>query len=126
MTPATLTGNATAYLNLYFFDSSYNLLSSYTAPNSVAVLTASSAAGGPLAGSVGNKGWNHFYTTAVAPAGTAYMEAQVETAGGTTGTSVYFDDLELGPTPPGAKVRPNSLPAAFPIAARSASDRRTR
>ena len=52
-----------------------------TAPNSITILTASSAAGGPLAGSVGNPGWNHFYTTAVAPAGAAYMEAQVETYG---------------------------------------------
>ncbi len=104
MTPNPLTGNATAYLNLYFFNSSYTQISSYyTAPNSIAVLTASSATGGPLAGSVGNQGWNHFSTTAVAPAGTAYVEAQVETAGGAAGTSAYFDDLELGPTPPGAQ-----------------------
>ena len=104
MTPNLLTGNATAYLNLYFFDSSYNQISSLdVAPNSIAVLTASSATGGPLAGSVGTPGWNHCDTTAVAPAGTAYVEAQIETAGGSPGTAVYFDDLELGPTPPGAQ-----------------------
>ena len=55
------------------------------APNSIAILTASSATGGPLAGSVGNQGWNHFYTTAVAPSGTAYVEAQVETYAGRRG-----------------------------------------
>ncbi len=99
MTPATnpLTGNAAGYLLLLFFNSSNNLISSYNAPNSITILTSSSATGGPLAGSVGNQGWNHFDTTAVAPSGAAYVEAQVEIYGGAAGTLVYFDDVELGP-----------------------------
>ncbi len=105
MTPATdpLTGNAAGYLHLQFFDSSDNLISSYNAPNSITILTASSATGGPLAGSVGNQGWNHFHTTAVAPSGAAYVQAQVEiySPGGTAGGSVYYDDVELGPAAPG-------------------------
>ena len=102
MTPAALTGYATVYLNLYFFGSSGQITSSYAVPNTLTMLTASSATGGPLAGSVGSLGWNHFYTTAVAPAGTINMEAQVETAGCAATAAVYFDDLVVGPTPSGA------------------------
>ena len=103
MTPAALTGSAAVYLNLYFFNSSYSQITTAdTTPNTLTMLTASSATGGPLAGSVGTPGWNHFYTTAVAPAGTAYMEAQVETYGCAATAAVYFDDLTLGPTPAGA------------------------
>ena len=74
-----LTGNATAYLQ-------FVLLRLVVQPAQLlqprrirlTVLTASSATGGPLAGSVGNQGWNHFDTTAVAPSGTAYIEAQLQ------------------------------------------------
>ncbi len=101
MTAATnpLTGNAAGYLALLFFDSSGNLISSYNPPNSIAVLTASSATGGPLAGSVGNQGWNHFDTTAVAPSNAAYVQAGVSiySPGAPAGGSAYYDDFELGP-----------------------------
>ena len=55
-------GKATMAYQLY--DASNNLLSSYSAPNQVTVLSGSSATGGPLTGSVGSDGWNHFFTTA--------------------------------------------------------------
>jgi autotransporter-associated beta strand protein len=98
MTPNSPTGSATAYLNLLFYDyanSTYTLVDATSPIN----LTASNATGGPLAGSVGNQQWYHFNVAAIAPSGCNCVETQVET---TTGTAVYFDDLELGPTPPGA------------------------
>ena len=63
-------------LQLLFYNSSGVQISSYSPPNSVVVLTSASGTGGPLAGSVGNQGWNHFSTTAVAPpAGTVSAQS---------------------------------------------------
>ena len=93
MTPG-LTGNADGYLNLYF----YNASGTSTGDSSINILNSSSAAGGPLAGSVGALGWNHFYTTMVAPASTVTMDAQMTLWDPSGGGSVYFDDVELGPT----------------------------
>ena len=63
----------------------------------------SSATGGPLAGSVGNQGWNHFTLTDVAPANAATVDAVVEAgAFGSPGTgTVYWDALKFGPTAAG-------------------------
>ena len=98
-----LAGDQGAYLNLMFLDASNAMLGSYAAPNSITILTASSATGGPLTGSVGNQGWSHFYTTAVAPANAAYVEAQIGvfSSAGTADGSAYFDDVELGPAASG-------------------------
>jgi alpha-L-arabinofuranosidase len=106
MTPASdpLTGNETGQLELLFYNSSGTLLSSFAPPNSLNVLTSSSATGGPLAGSVGSQGWNHFNTTAVAPSGTATAEVGVLTNyySGTGGGEVFWDDVELGPSAGGS------------------------
>ncbi len=99
MMPATdpLTGNAAGFLELYFNDSSNNQLSN----PSVTILTASSATGGPLAGSVGGQGWNHFSLTAVAPAGAASATVVFELySTGNASGSVYCDDFDVGPTVP--------------------------
>ena len=104
MTPASdpLTGNEIGAIQLLFYNSSGVLLSSYSAPNSVEVLSEQSATGGLLTGSVGNQGWNHFYTTAVAPAGTSKAEAIVTTqlSSGTGSGEVFWDDLEFGTAAP--------------------------
>jgi hypothetical protein len=106
MTPASdpLTGNETGQLELLFYNSSGTLLSSFAAPNSLNVLTSSSPTGGPLAGSVGSQGWNHFNTSAVAPSGTATAEVGVLTNyySGTGGGSVFWDDVEFGPSSSGS------------------------
>ena len=100
MTPATLSSSAAGYLELLFLNSSGTEIN--TATDSTEILTSASATGGPLAGSVGNQGWNHFYMTAVAPSGTASMQTIVQIWAGASTDSIYFDDLELGPAPTGA------------------------
>jgi autotransporter-associated beta strand protein len=105
MTPAAnrLTGTIYANLQLLFYDASNNLLSSYSAPNQVTVLSGSSATGGPLTGSVGSDGWNHFFTTAVAPTGAASARIQLSTySTGTNGGAVYYDAPQFGPAAVGA------------------------
>ncbi len=106
MTPASdpLTGNETGQMELLFFNSSGTLLNSYSAPNAINVLTGLSATGGPLAGSVGGQGWNHFSTTAVAPSNTTEAEAIITTQiyTGTGGGSVFWDDVQFGPSVPGS------------------------
>src|SRR6516162_7032826 len=80
-----------------------NQISPYSPPNSVTILTSNSAAGGPIAGSVGNQGWNFFSTTAVAPANAAKVNFVLETGAytglsGTAGGAVFWDDPHFGPT----------------------------
>jgi hypothetical protein len=105
MTPATnkLTGPEGAFLQVMFFDAAGNRISPYSPPNSITVLTASSASGGPIAGSVGNQGWNSFSTTVVAPANAATVDFVLETGAytgqsGTAGGAVFWDDPQFGPT----------------------------
>ncbi|MGO9110783.1 MAG: beta strand repeat-containing protein, partial [Thermoguttaceae bacterium] len=105
MTPG-LTGNAQGYFDLYFYNSAYAQIGS--SGGSTNILSSSSAAGGPLTGSVGALGWNHYYITAVAPASTVYAAALVTLWNPSGGGSVYFDDCELGPTATGS---PSSLTA---------------
>ena len=67
------------------------------------ILNSNSATGGPIAGSVGNQGWNAFSTTAVAPANAATVNFQLETGAytglsGTAGGAVFWDDAQFGPT----------------------------
>ena len=93
MTPG-LTGNAQGYFDLYF----YNSTGTQVGGNSTNILTSSSATGGPLTGSVGALGWNHYYITSVAPANTAYAVAQISLWNPSGGGSVYFDNVKLGPT----------------------------
>ena len=96
MTPG-LTGNAQGYFDLYF----YNSANAQVGGSSTNIFTSSSAVGGPLAGSVGALGWNHYYITAVAPANTSYAVAQISLWNPSGGGSVYFDDVELGPSATG-------------------------
>lgn len=105
MTPANnkLTGPEGGFLQVMFYDASDNQISSYSPPNSVTVLSATSAAGGPIAGSVGNQGWNYFSTTAVAPSNAATVNFVLETGAytgqsGTAGGAVFWDDPQFGPT----------------------------
>ena len=104
MTPSTapLTGNEAGQLELLYFNSSGTLLSSYSAPNSIYVLTSASETGGPLIGTVGGQGWNHFDTTAVAPAGaaTAGVYLQTNYYSGNGSGSVFWDNVEFGPSVP--------------------------
>ncbi len=99
-----LTGNVIAQLQLLYFDSSGNQISSYSSPNQIMLLNSSSATGGPLTGSVGNQGWNHFFTTAVAPANAATAHVQLSTyaGSGAYGGTAYFDAVAFGPTAAGA------------------------
>ena len=105
MTPAAnrLTGSISAELQLLFYDSSNKQISSYSPPNQIVVLSGSSATGGPLAGSVGGEGWNHFFTMAAAPANAATVKVQLATysGGGSFGGAVYFDAVKFGPAPTG-------------------------
>ncbi len=99
MTPAgnALTGNEVGQMELLFYNSSGTLISSYTAPNAITVLTASSATGGALTGSIGGQGWNHFSTSAVAPPNAATAKAVVTTkiSSGTGGGEVFWDDVQF-------------------------------
>ena len=98
MTPTSspLSGTTIAQMQLLFYNSSGTLLNSYSGPNDVTILSASSATSGPVAGSVGNQGWNHFWTTAVAPANTASGKVLIQTFDA-QGGSVYWDDVTVGP-----------------------------
>jgi hypothetical protein len=105
MTPASnkLTGPEGGFLQVIFYDAGGNQISPYSPPNSVTILTSNSAAGGPIAGSVGNQGWNFFSTTAVAPANAAKVNFVLETGAytglsGTAGGAVFWDDPHFGPT----------------------------
>src|SRR5262249_36744734 len=105
MTPATnrLTGPEGGFLQVIFYDASGNQISPYAPPNSVTILNANSATGGPIAGSAGNQGWNYFSTTAVAPANAAKVNFVLETGAytglpGTAGGAVFWDDAQFGPT----------------------------
>ena len=105
MTPAgnQLTGPEGAFLQVMYYDSGGNLISSYTAPNSVEILNSNSPSGGPISGSVGTQGWNYFDTTTVAPANAATVNFVVETGAytglsGTAGGAVFWDDPQFGPT----------------------------
>jgi hypothetical protein len=107
MTPAgnALAGPEGAFLQVMYYDASWNLISSYTAPNSVELLNSTSPTGGPISGSVGNQGWNYFSTTTVAPTNAANVEFVLETGAytglsGTPGGAVFWDDPQFGPTGP--------------------------
>ena len=103
MMPASdpFTGSEGAYIQLEFYDANGQQLTGYTPPNAVTVLTASSAPGGPLAGSVGDQGWTHFSTTAVAPATAATVSAILVVGqfngSGPGGGTVYWGDAQFGP-----------------------------
>ncbi len=105
MTPAgnPLTGSLNGQLQVLFYDSSGNQISGYTAPNQIEVLTSSSASGGPLAGSVGNQGWNHYFTTVIAPSNAVKVGVQLSTwaTSSTYGGTVYFDAVQFGPAATG-------------------------
>src|ERR1700676_1066604 len=98
-----LTGNIVGELQLLFFDSNGTQISPYSPPNQIVVLSGSSATGGPLPGSVGGEGWNHFFTTAAAPGNAATVKVQLTTysGGGSCGGAVYFDAVKFGPAPTG-------------------------
>jgi alpha-L-arabinofuranosidase len=105
MTPASdpLTGPEGAFLQVLFFDANGNLISSYSPPNSVTILTSQSKPGGPIKGSVSNQGWNLFSTTAVAPANAATANFILETGAytglpGTAGGEIFWDNAAFGPT----------------------------
>ena len=99
-----LTGSEGAYIQLLFFDSGGIQISSINPPNAITLLTAASPTGGPLAGSVGGQGWNHFNTTAVAPANAATARAVLVTGAfngtGPGGGTVYWDHAQFGPSVP--------------------------
>ena len=99
MTPATdpLTGGGTVFLQVQFLNSSGTQVGSIV---SATILSGSSATGGPLAGSVGNQGWNHFSETAVAPSGATSASLMLVLSGSSSG-AVYCDDFELGPAAAG-------------------------
>ncbi|HUB24413.1 MAG TPA: hypothetical protein VL992_03210, partial [Tepidisphaeraceae bacterium] len=62
MTPSGLTGPEGAFLIIGFYDSNGDMLSTYSAPYDVNILSSASAASGPISGSVGSVGWNYFTT----------------------------------------------------------------
>jgi hypothetical protein len=102
MTPSTakLTGPEGGFVNIFFYDSNGNQL---TGSTGITALSSTSAAGGPLTGSVGGQGWNLFTFSAVAPTNAvkATLALQVGTYtghSGTAGGSVYWDNAQFGPT----------------------------
>jgi hypothetical protein len=102
MTPSTdkLTGPEIGLLNIFFFDSGGNQLAASTG---MTVLNSSSAAGGPLAGSVGSQGWNLYSLAVVAPRGAIEATIALQVGpysglAGTAGGSVYWDEAQFGPT----------------------------
>jgi alpha-L-arabinofuranosidase len=116
MTPATnpLTGPEGGYIEVIFYDASGNQISPYSPPNSVNILSSTSATGGPIAGSVGNQGWNSFSNTVVAPSNAASVDFILETGAytglpGTAGGVVFWDDPQFGPAAAGGGVASNLL-----------------
>ncbi len=107
MTPASdpLTGTEEGSLQLIFYASDGTQISAYSPPNSVQEVSATSATGGPIAGSVGGQGWNHFSTTAVAPANAVNVSANLAVGAyngsGAGGGSIYWDAPQLGPAAAG-------------------------
>jgi alpha-N-arabinofuranosidase len=107
MTPPAnpLTGSEEGSLQLIFLTSSGAQISPYSPPNSVQELSSASNPGGPIAGSVGSQGWNHFSTTAVAPSNAATVDAVLGVGAyngsGAGGGSVYWDAPKFGPAVPG-------------------------
>ncbi len=105
MSPAAnpLTGDIDGELLLLFYDSSGNQISDYSSPNLIGLLDGTTATGGPLPGSVGNQGWNHFSTTATAPSNAATASVQLATysGGGSYGGAIYFDAVKFGPAAAG-------------------------
>jgi hypothetical protein len=116
MTPATnpLTGPEGAFLEVIFYDASGNQLTPYSPPNSVNILSSTSATGGPIPGSVGNQGWNEFSDTVVAPSNAASVDFILETGAytglpGSAGGAVFWDDPQFGPTAASGGVGANLL-----------------
>ncbi len=105
MTPAAnrLSGSIYGEVQVLFFDSGNNQISSYSPPNQIDVLDGSSATGGPLTGSAGSEGWNHFFTTVVAPSNAVTVHVQLATyaTSGTYGGAVYFNAIQFGPAAAG-------------------------
>jgi hypothetical protein len=93
-----LTGSIEAQLQVLFYTSSGGQISPYSAPNQIELLSSSSATGGPLVGSIGNQGWNHFFTTVVAPSNAATVRVQLSTyaSSSTYGGAAYFDAIQFG------------------------------
>jgi alpha-L-arabinofuranosidase len=115
MTPATnpLTGPEGGFLQVIFYDASDNQISSNSPPNSVNILSSTSATGGPIPGTVGNQGWNYFSTTAVAPSNAATVNFMLQTGAytglpGTAGGEVFWDDPQFGPTGSGTNLLTNT------------------
>ena len=79
-------------------------IDTWSQPYDDVLLGRAARAGGPLSGSVGNQGWTHFWTTAVAPANTTSSEGlcrhALERQPG--GGAAYFDDVTFGPAVAGA------------------------
>jgi alpha-L-arabinofuranosidase len=101
MTPAgaKLTGPEGGFMDLVWYTADGTEISQQTDT----VLTSTSAAGGPNAGSVGNQGWNFYTMTVVAPAGAVSVEYNLDVGAytgnnGTAGGVVYWDDAEFGLT----------------------------
>src|SRR5207245_7637775 len=105
MTPATnpLTGPEGGFLEVIFYDASGNQITPYAPPNSVNILSSTSATGGPIAGSVGSQGWNYFSNTEVTPSNAATVHFILEPGActghsGTPGGAVFWDDPQFGTT----------------------------
>ncbi len=116
MTPATdpLTGPEGGFIEIIFYNANGNQISPYSPPNSVNILSSTSATGGPIAGSVGNQGWNYFSNTVVAPSGAASVDFILETGdytglSGTAGGAVFWDDPQFGATSASGGVGTNLL-----------------
>jgi hypothetical protein len=116
MTPASnpLTGPEGGFIEIIFYDVHGNQITPYAPPNSVNILSSASATGGPIAGSVGNQGWNYFSNTVVAPSSAASVDFILETGAytglsGTAGGATFWDDPQFGPTASSGGVGTNLL-----------------
>ena len=119
MTPTTnrLTGPEGGFLEVIFYGASGNQISPYSPPNSVNILSSTSAIGGPISGSVGKQGWNYFSNTVVAPSSAASVDFILETGAytglsGTAGGAVFWDDPQFGTTAANGGVKTNLLTSA--------------
>ena len=104
MTPAgnALSGSLDAQMAVWYFDSSWNWLGFGTYYTTI--MSSATAPGGPLAGSVGNQGWNrYFVTTSAAPGNAAYVGVQLQVYANTSsyGGAAYFDAVQFGPAAAG-------------------------